>query len=108
MGVQDQKLIREKKFRPSPEFASGVVFRLYTENKNKPGIEKIVSKFFKGFTLIHGRGYWEGNREESLIIEIVGDIRDQSAIEKLAKEIKRENKQESVLLQKALIDQLFI
>ena len=76
-----------------------MLYRIFTENKNQNAIEKIVNKYFEGFTLIKSEGYWRLQKENSLIIEIVTDDTDK-LINDLALEIKTVNNQEAILIQK--------
>lgn len=76
-----------------------MLYRLYTELKNEELIEKVVSKFYPGFTVIKGEGFWRLQKEHSLIIEIVTEDED-AKIEAVAKEIKAVNSQDNVLIQK--------
>lgn len=76
-----------------------MLYRIFTEQINLHKIEKIVSKFFEGFTLIKSEGFWRLQKENSLIIEIVTSEQDQK-ITDLAKLIKQANNQESVLIQR--------
>ena len=84
-----------------------MLYRIFTENKNLETIEKIVSKYYEGFTLVKGQGYWRLQKENSLIIEIVTDDTDK-LISDLALEIKKANKQEAVLIQKIANNQWLI
>lgn len=74
------------------------LYRLFTENKNRAELEKLVSEHFSGFTLYNATGYWHKQKEKSLIIEIVADDVDAN-ITTLAEAIKVINKQEAVLIQ---------
>jgi len=85
-----------------------MLYRLYTERINLPNIKKIVSSQFDGFTLTNGEGYWRGESEESLIIEIVSNDDIEAKVINLAKLIKLENNQESVLLQVLENSSIFI
>jgi len=76
-----------------------MLYRIYTENKNQKAIEKIVSKAFEGFTIFKAKGFWRLQAEKSLIIEIESPTIDREAVNKIAKDIKESNKQESVLVQ---------
>ena len=76
-----------------------MLYRIYTENKNQKAIEKIVSKAFEGFTIFKAKGFWRLQAEKSLIIEIESPTIDRKAVNKIAKDIKESNKQESVLVQ---------
>ncbi len=76
-----------------------MLYRIYTENKNQKAIEKIVSKAFEGFTIYKAKGFWRLQAEKSLIIEITTPGIDREIVNKIAKDIKKANKQESVLVQ---------
>jgi hypothetical protein len=85
-----------------------MLYRIYTEDKNREAIEKICSEVFDGFTIIHANGYYKGIKENTIIIEIVVSIPDLRAIKYLADNIKRLNHQESVLITCNKIDSQFI
>jgi len=81
-----------------------MVYRIYTENKNKEEVADIVGQMFDGFTMYEGTGYWNGKQEASLIIEIVIDnessrIVNRTEIDIVASEIKVHNNQQAVLCQ---------
>ncbi len=84
-----------------------MLYRIFTQNKNLKQIERIVNKYFQGFTLVKTTGFWRLQKENSLIIEIVTDDTDK-LINDLASEIKTANKQEAVLIQKINNNQWFI
>lgn len=73
------------------------MYRIFTEDVNRPAIEQLTSELFDSFTLIPAQGHWSGNQENSLIIEL--DYQDRAKAELLARNIKAANKQEAVLLQ---------
>ena len=78
-----------------------VVFRIYTEDKdNLINIERIIYRQFKygGFTVSYTDGGWKGERESSLIIEIIGEIDDKHKVLTIAGDIKNLNEQETVLV----------
>lgn len=75
------------------------LYRIHTEDVNRNQIENIVSKYFEGYTVISATGFWKLEREQTLIIEIIGEsIKCYSKIEAIAREIKEVNSQESVLV----------
>lgn len=78
-----------------------MLYRIFTENINKPEIASITSKQFDGFTMLEGVGYWQGERENSLVVEIIApDTRDNhERVNTIAREIKQANKQQAVLVQ---------
>lgn len=77
-----------------------MLYRIYTEDKNPEKIEAIVSHRFPGFTLSKAEGFWRFQKENSLIIEVVIEEKDDPLISDLAREIKEANEQESVLIQR--------
>ena len=79
-------------------------YRLYTEDKGIDSLASLVSEHFDGFTIVKSLGYWKGQPEESLIIEIIGDESDEKTIKYIAKRIKKLNAQEAVYLTKDTID----
>lgn len=76
-----------------------MLYRIYTENKNKRDVLALASGYFPGFTVFEGQGYWQGAAENSLVLEIVAPRTKKSEVESLAKTIKDVNTQEAVLLQ---------
>jgi len=75
------------------------LYRIFTEHKNSDKIVEIVNKYFEGYTLLNGIGYWQGVPEQSLVIEIIGTEKDAARVELVAYEIKKANVQEAVLIQ---------
>jgi hypothetical protein len=73
-------------------------YRIYTEDKNKDKVIKLVSKTFDGFTVTNGQGYWKGVPEKALIIEIVEKRYSSGQVNNLCIEIKKLNKQQAILL----------
>lgn len=72
------------------------MYRIYTEDKRRKQIERLVSASNQGFTLIPAIGYYQGKKEQSLIIEILQTTLVKAV--KLAASIKRINRQSSVLV----------
>lgn len=79
-----------------------MLYRLYTEDKNREAIVKIVSQETDGFTLIPAIGYWKGQPENSLIIELDG----LSAFDagRIAEAIRQANNQQAVLVQEIVTE----
>ncbi len=84
-----------------------MLYRICTEDINQGKIEKIVSKSYPGFTIIKGEGFWESQKEESLIIEIVTG-NDDGIINDIANKIKKVNNQDAILVQKIVDHNWFI
>jgi hypothetical protein len=73
------------------------LFRIYTENKNyERVILPLLDTAFDGFTCYRGEGYWRGEKEPSLLIEVYTNNRH--LIHAIAERIKHHNKQEAVLI----------
>lgn len=69
-----------------------------TKELEKSKIENILSKSFDGFTAYEVVGYWKGNKERTLKIEII-DERPASDLAKVAKQLKKGLNQESILME---------
>lgn len=75
-----------------------ILYRIFTEDKNRDGIEGTVTKVFDGFTILTGRGYWRGISEPCLVIEVIGVANDLDAVLRIADRIKEQNEQDSVAI----------
>lgn len=75
--------------------------RICTENKNYQNIcQYLDERFPNGYMIINANGARQGQREKSLIIEIVSDaLSIESDIGKLAYWLKKFNGQQAVMLQ---------
>jgi uncharacterized membrane-anchored protein YitT (DUF2179 family) len=78
------------------------LWRIYTEKKNTRMVENLLNIYYKGYTLIKATGYWKGEKENSLIVEILlnesGTNLNRDNLQKIADEIKRFNDQQTVLI----------
>ena len=72
------------------------MYRIYTEDLNREQIEAILASSFDSFTVLPATGYWEGQRENSLVIEL--DTNDKSSVVASAGRIKQQNHQEAILI----------
>lgn len=72
------------------------IYRIYTEAKNKREIVLLTGKEFESFTLQPTIGYYRGNPERSIVIEIVGAT--ERGVRQLAQRIQKMNGQKSVLI----------
>lgn len=98
-------------------FSNMVRYRLYTEDKDRARILAYVSKHFPGFSVFNGiSGYWNGNAENSIVIEILtpevvtGAVYDSSAfemIQDIVNYIKVSNVQESVAVTRETVETSF-
>jgi hypothetical protein len=85
-----------------------MLYRIFTENKNLKTVEKLVSKYFDGFTILKSTGYWRLQREHGLVIEVTDPTIKKTTIDKLAREIRDVNAQETVLVQRIKNNMYFI
>lgn len=72
------------------------MFRILTEDVDRPAIFKILDSHVDGYTVTPSIGSWRGRRENSLAIDLV-DV-DQFTVARIAESIRVENRQESVLV----------
>ena len=70
-------------------------YRIYTEDLKDT--ERLVRKYFNGFTVFKGIGYWKGSQERNLTIEILTPYQELDKIRLLVNDIKKTNHQEAVL-----------
>ena len=73
------------------------MFRILTENKNIDAIKQLLGRLGLDFTCYYGDGSWEGQLENSLLIEL--DRTSEDVAEEVARIIKQTNVQKIVLLQ---------
>jgi hypothetical protein len=78
------------------------IYRIYTQEKNREKILKLLSKTFESFTVQPILGYYKGKEEKSIVLEVVGARALQ--IQQLADTIRKMNGQQSVLILHVLGD----
>ena len=75
-----------------------MLYRLYIGSNNQTHhveedkLKAVINKYFKGYTIIESAGYWQGTKEDSRIVEIETNDKDQvlKAIEELKSVLKQE------------------
>jgi len=75
------------------------LYRISTEKRNYSKVIALLSREFSGFRVFEGLGSWKGVQEPTLLIEIMGDVGDialQTGVFKVAREIRKLNRQEAV------------
>ena len=72
------------------------IHRVYTEDKRRATIVRVISKQFESFTLQPTTGYYRGKRERSIVLEFVG-AKD-FEVKWLAARLREINRQASVLV----------
>jgi len=81
-----------------------MLYRIFTEDKNRQVLlDRIISPMFDSFTVIPCQGYWNGESENSIIIEISCNNSLKPKIKALCQHIRVWNGQESVLLQEVSV-----
>lgn len=83
-----------------------VVYRLYTEDK--PNVRELVSRYFDGATILFARGLWQGQTEDSVVIEIVALKSDLQKVVHLAGDIREVNQQTAVFMTYQTVKSLLI
>lgn len=74
-----------------------MLYRIYTENTNYTKILELVKSYFpEGFMILTGEGCSDGKQEHSLTVDVITN--DQNRVLDLAYNIKKANKQNSVLV----------
>lgn len=82
------------------------IYRIYTEDKNLPKIERILDEHFPGYSVFKGRGVWKGVKENSLLIEVDGA--HSAEVSKVAGKIKKLNAQDAILVQRNPISAILV
>lgn len=86
-----------------------MLYRILTEDcKRDEVIALLGARNIQAFTLIPSQGYWEGNREDSLTIEIDAPVTFKSEVYELAREIKTLNSQDAVLVQEIALESVLV
>ena len=86
------------------------LYQIFTEDKNRTQVERLVGVHFSGFSIYPGTGYWKGIKEQSLCIKILAQdqYEHKANIAELCQEIKLVNAQENVLLLEEEVNARFI
>lgn len=78
-----------------------VRYLLFYEDRleDRAAIEVAASQYFEGYTIRAGnKGYWEGNPEDSTILEVLADYTDRANIYRLAEDIRQIASQVAVMV----------
>lgn len=78
-----------------------MLYRIYTEKRDN--VAEIVAQHWDAFTILEGTGYWAGERESSLVVEILTPTQTprgpvHSNVFATARAIKEANAQQAVLI----------
>ena len=74
------------------------MYRILTEDIRRGRVIDIISRYTDGATIYPATGLWRGKLENSLAIELSG-IKHKNVL-RIAEDIKRENDQKKVLIQR--------
>ena len=84
---------------------TGLKARIYTEARDVEGIKAMVGVAFDGYTIFDATGVWEGQEEQSVVIEILclepfSSLQEsfRRLVHSTAAAIKKVNQQEAVLV----------
>lgn len=95
-------------------------YRIYTEHKNIGRIRAILDTNLDGYTLFTGVGYWQGQKETSLVVEYLAEeqtvprvrtckpLSGDALIVQICKDIKAANEQQAVLWTKETVGANFV
>jgi hypothetical protein len=75
-----------------------IKYEIMTEDLRRDLIVKMITKSFKGFSIVEQIGFWEGKQEKSVTYIIFADRSDLYLIELLCRDIKSLNEQDAVLM----------
>ena len=75
-----------------------MLYRIYTEDIDREMVLARTADHFDSFTVLEATGYWKGQPEKTVIIEILTDKVDKVML--LAEIIREKNSQEAVLVVK--------
>lgn len=91
-----------------------LLYRIFTENVDIDRIETIAKVSFDGYSIYETRGYWMGDSENSVCVEVLyanptfqEKNRAQQQVETFIRVIKDLNRQKSVLYQKLWVTAQF-
>jgi hypothetical protein len=76
--------------------ANSFSHRILTEDVNRQVIIEILSKYFESFNVTETLGYWEGQAEKSLSIELIGA--SEKDVLRASEEIRVANAQEAIMV----------
>jgi len=85
-------------------------YRMYIGHEDIHTICSICDSWLDGYTIYHGHGVWQGKHERCYIVETISSEpeKTQKIMLTIAVTIKKELKQESVLLTMEEIQSIFI
>jgi hypothetical protein len=76
-----------------------ILWRIHTEYKQIDLVINLATILPRpGATFLKGTGLWQGQQEEALVIEIIGEAQDEAQIRRFASLIKKVNKQDTILI----------
>jgi hypothetical protein len=81
-----------------------MTYQLYIGANNETGqverplIERVLNKYFDGYTIVPTTGYWLGKREKSVQVILATD-KDSQTVNKCLYELKKVLKQDAIAFQ---------
>lgn len=105
-SVRDTFTAKLDAARDAKSLPTAVHYRIYTESC--PGNIDLVSQYFRGATINEAVGLWNGVREESFIVDVIGTSDDMQRIVFLADALKVNGNQSAVLVEWFLVRTLTV
>ena len=84
-----------------------MIYRIITEDKDRSAVIQLTAGYFDGFSVKTQMGYWQGQPESSIVIEIdniADDAQQESKIMELTRCIIKRNNQQAILVQRIQSD----
>jgi hypothetical protein len=79
-------------------------YRLYTESINRDRLAELFADI-EGYTVLSGVGVYKGKEERAVVYEVVSNTRGMlSVLQNIARIIREENKQETVLVTRESVE----
>ena len=85
------------------------IYRIYTEDKNRAGIVRIMADCFaEGFSVFPCLGFFAGETESGLVVEVLASEDQRPLILACADQIKTANSQQCVLVSEQEVKTTFV
>ncbi len=73
-------------------------YRIFTEDLNRDALLQVLGRRFQAYAVLTAAGAWLGKQERTICIEIDGTEAERPAVQETAREIKKMNCQDAVLV----------
>lgn len=79
-----------------------------TKKLEKEKAIDIVSSYFKGFSAFEIIGFWKGEKEKTLKVEIVSEKKEDVKVTRMCKELQKKLEQDSIMFESVISNIVFI